>query len=68
MEWEDFKKQPYNKNWIKMDDLSSGQLKEISKGCRVTMKETMIIVQDISVKFNLSPRDAFKVFQGQRRP
>jgi len=51
-----------------MDDLSSGQLKEISKGCRVTMKETMIIVQDISVKFNLSPRDAFKVFQGQRRP
>ncbi len=64
--WTEFINQPHNKDWIKLDNLTVHDLKEavkMCKGCAVPMTGMMAIVQDISIKFNLSPKDSFNIFK-----
>lgn len=64
--WVKFANQPHDEKWIKFDDLRLGDFKKaikMCKGCAVTIDEMMEIVQDISTKFNLSPKDSFDLFK-----
>ncbi len=64
MEWEEFKNQSHNDNWITPDDLTVREIKDIKKICKglkVTLREVLEIVQVVSERFLLSPADAFNV-------